>query len=137
MKKYLWIMLMVFPLMFTCCTSNNKIVGTWVSVNSTPKDNAGISSGMVTFLTFNADGTFEQKSSLQIGVDNQSSSDLITILGTWEMKDENTLSMDAKTVKAFGEMRENKKVTEYVISRLDDEVLEMMESGKELKYRRK
>ena len=137
MKKCLLLMLMVFPLMFIGCANNNKIIGTWIRVKSAPKDNTGVSSGSVTYLTFNNDGTFEEKTCLQIGVDSQSSSDLITILGTWEMKDENTLSMDAKTVKAFGETRENHKITEYAISRLDDESLEMMEGGKELKYRRK
>lgn len=135
MRKSL-LLVMMLSLLFIGCT-NNKIVGTWVSVNNTPTDNVGVSSGMVTFLTINADGTFEQKTNIQIGVENKSTSDLITLLGTWEMKDENTFVMDAKTAKLFGETKENNKITEYVITRLDDDVLEMMTGGEILKYRRK
>lgn len=113
-----------------CACSNNKIAGTWVSVDT---DSEGvISSGVLNVATYNADGSYSQKSEVQMGEAKLN----MEFLGRWEMKEDKLIVRCEKAIIS-GSERENKKETEYTIVDLDDSNLELMSGGKVYKYRRK
>ena len=135
MKKVL--LLMVVAIMtLSACNKQNPIVGSWVKSES-KEAFKGANVGMVNVITFNSDGTVENKNELQAGVKQHDFSQVFTIYGKWEMPSDDKLILNMEKAVINGEEMENKKDIEYTIVKLDDDNLELMTGGKVDKYSRK
>lgn len=134
MKKLL--SLICVTLLLLSCGKSDPIIGSWVKGDS-KEVFEGANMGMVSTVTFNADGTLEEKHEIQTGVNNDDFSIGFTLVGKWEKSSEDKLIVRMEKAIIDGEEKENKKDVEYTIVKLDGEDLEMMSGGEIEKYRRK
>lgn len=134
MKKVLLLTMVAIALVG--CNKSDQIVGTWVKSESEEVFKGG-NVGMVSTVTFNSDGTLEEKHEIQTGVNDDNFSIGFTLVGKWEKPSEEKLFVHMEKAIIDGKESNNKKDVEYTIVKLDAENLEMMSGGKTEKYRRK
>lgn len=134
MKKV--ILLTMVAIALVGCNKSDQIVGTWVKSESEEVFKGG-NVGMVSTVTFNSDGTLEEKHEIQTGVNDDNFSIGFTLVGKWEKPSEEKLFVHMEKAIIDGKESNNKKDVEYTIVKLDAENLEMMSGGKTEKYRRK
>lgn len=134
MKK--WLLFVCAVLFFLSCGNSDPIVGSWVKGDS-KEVFEGANMGVVSTITFNSDGTLEEKNDIQTGVNDNDFSIGFTLVGKWEKTSEDKLIVRMEKAIIDGEEKENKKDVEYTIVKLDGDDLEMMSGGKIEKYHRK
>lgn len=134
MKKVLLFTIMAIALVG--CNKSNKIVGTWIKSESEEVFKGG-NVGMVSTVTFNSDGTLEEKHEIQAGANQESFAMDFSLIGKWVMPTDEKLIIHMEKAIIEGKESNNKKDVEYTIVNLDAENLEMMSGGKTEKYRRK
>ena len=136
MRKILLVLSAICLILLLSCGRSNPIVGSWVKSYSKEVFD-GANMGMVSTITFNSDGTLEEKNEIQTGVNGDDFSIGFTLVGKWEKTSEDKMIVHMEKCIIDGKEKENKKDVEYTIVKLDGDDLEMMSGGEIEKYHRK
>lgn len=135
MKNLLLIVCAV--LLFLSCGNSNPIIGRWVTSESEEVFKGG-NVGAVLTMTFNPDGTLEEKFEFQVGAKDKNFGNEVIMVGKWQMPTDDKLIVHFEKAIIDGEEKDSDNdEVEFTIIKLDGDNLEMMKGGKEVKLRRK